>query len=116
MTDAPVLVVSPTGMSKVHVILALAPSADPGPLYLAAICPTNARLARMRWHDGPVLGGIVPIRSGWASVAYTDRDHFTNHTGNFAFLDDTSTLPDAAAGLIRHWRKSPANRRKITSP
>lgn len=112
MSDPPVLVISPTGMPKVHVVIALTVASEA--LYLAAICPTNARLARMRWHSGPILGGIVRISSGWASVAYADRDHFINRTGHYAYLDDTPTLPDAAAELIRHWRKSPVSHRKIS--
>lgn len=114
MSDPLMHLIIPTGMPKVYTLLARVP-AEPEFLYLAMICPTNAKVARLRDHRGPVLGGIARTSTGWAVVAYADRNHFTGRTGHFAFLEDTATLSDAAAQLIQHWRKSPSTRRKIST-
>lgn len=106
--------IAPAGIPQVYVFLSPVPG-EPGPLYLVMICPHNARLARLRDHHGPVLGGISKTHAGWAAVAYADRNHFLQNTGHSAFLNDVDDPADAVAQLIQHWRKAPSTRRKIAA-
>lgn len=71
-------------------------------VYVARISCSTARRLGICQQPGDLLGGISRTSTGFAPVAYIDRDHLLHGTGPVEYLDDVATLAEAAEALIAY--------------